>query len=154
MSSISGFRPTVTGNLGRDPELRSSRDGVYASASLAWTPRRRDERGQWVDAGDTIWFDLVAFGPMIDLLCSVPGGSRVTVSGRGDRREFVRRDGSAGSSLRIVVELLGVHERRERNGATPAADPAVASVRADLQAQGLASAAGMSDGWGAEGLSW
>lgn len=108
------FIVNVTGNLGRDPESKLTASGTgMASAPLAYTPRRRDGRGGWEDAGPTIWLDIVAFGVMADWLVALQKGDRVSVSGPAERRDFTRRDGSADHSLRIRVATLGYVERRK-----------------------------------------
>lgn len=109
------FTVTVTGNVGREPEVSTLPDGrLMARCGLAHTPRTQDAGGAWVDAGPTVWVDVVAFGSMADWLGVVPRGARLTVSGRAQRRDFVRKDGQPDHALRVVVDMLGLHDRRQQ----------------------------------------
>lgn len=75
---------TVIGGLGKDPELKGSRDGnkSFAKFSVAWSERQRDANGQWID-GPTQWIQVTAFGRLAQNVCqSLHKGDRVVVSGR------------------------------------------------------------------------
>ena len=52
----------VTGNLTRDPELRSLPSGTsVCELRLAVNSRRKDESGNWVDKPN--YFDVTVWGP-------------------------------------------------------------------------------------------
>lgn len=53
---------TIVGALGKDPEMKTSRDGQtsWAQMSLAWSERSKDKTGQWVD-GPTVWVQVKVF---------------------------------------------------------------------------------------------
>ena len=47
---------SIKGRAGSDGEIRFTPSGVAAcSFSVADTPRKKDESGNWVDAGPTLW---------------------------------------------------------------------------------------------------
>ena len=51
---------TLLGNVGKDPEIRSTAGGItVASFSLATADRQKDAQGNWTDK--TEWHNLVAF---------------------------------------------------------------------------------------------
>jgi single-strand DNA-binding protein len=51
----------LLGNLGKDPEVRSTPQGMtIARFSLATGERKKDQSGQWVD--HTEWHNIVTFG--------------------------------------------------------------------------------------------
>jgi single stranded DNA-binding protein len=51
---------TLLGNVGKDPEIRSSASGVMvANLTLATSDRQKDAQGNWQDR--TEWHNLVAF---------------------------------------------------------------------------------------------
>ena len=51
----------LVGNLGRDPEVRSTPSGTQvANFSLATRGRKKDDAGNWQD--ETDWHDIVCFG--------------------------------------------------------------------------------------------
>ena len=51
----------ITGNLTKDPELRSTNGGMsVCEMRVAVNSRRKDQSGQWVDKPN--YFDVVVFG--------------------------------------------------------------------------------------------
>lgn len=73
----------ITGNLGKDPELRTSKDGrtTYATTSIAWTEQTRDATGQWHD-GPTIWVQTTIYGRQAhNAVASLQKGARVIAIG-------------------------------------------------------------------------
>lgn len=74
---------TVTGRLGKDPELKTSQAGKeYVRMSVAWQERQKDRTGEWVD-GPTVWLSVTAFGRQAgNIVASLKKGDHVTVTGR------------------------------------------------------------------------
>ena len=57
----------LVGNVGRDPEIRSTQSGTQvANFSLATNERRRDANGEWTD--HTEWHKLVVWGRMVGVV--------------------------------------------------------------------------------------
>jgi len=57
----------LVGNVGRDPEVRSTQSGTrIATFPLATNERRKDESGNWVDS--TEWHNIVAWGRTADVV--------------------------------------------------------------------------------------
>jgi single-strand DNA-binding protein len=57
----------LLGNLGKDPEIRTTGGGMtIASFSLATADRRKDSQGNWQDY--TEWHNLVAFGKTAEII--------------------------------------------------------------------------------------
>lgn len=57
----------LLGNLGKDPEIRTTGGGMtIASFSLATADRRKDSQGNWQDY--TEWHNLVAFGKTAEVI--------------------------------------------------------------------------------------
>ncbi len=89
---------TIKGNLGRDPEFRFTKAGVpVASFSVAHTPRRKNDAGEWEDAGETVWYRVTAWEDLAEAVAEhLTKGSRIEVeltdAGVKDR-EYVNRDG-------------------------------------------------------------
>lgn len=73
----------LTGNLGKDPELKSTRDGKpMLTLSVAWSERTRDANGQW-QPGPTVWVSARVFGRQAEHAAqSLHKGSMVTISGQ------------------------------------------------------------------------
>lgn len=75
---------TITGRLGKDPELSTSRDGstTYARCPIGWSERVKDKTGQWVD-GPTVWVQTTIFGRQAEnVVASLHKGDRVTAFGQ------------------------------------------------------------------------
>lgn len=74
---------TITGNLGKTPELKHSSSGkAWATFSLAWSERIRDAQGNW-DQGPTVWVQVAVFGKLAEAACAnLSKGMQVQVTGR------------------------------------------------------------------------
>ncbi len=100
----------VTGNLTRDPELRSLPSGTaVCELRVAVNSRRKDQSGEWVDKPN--YFDVAAYGPQGENCATyLSKGRPVAVEGRLDWREWEAQDGSKRQAIRIVansVQFLG-----------------------------------------------
>ena len=101
----------ITGNLTRDPELRSTGSGMpVCDMRVAVNSRRKDASGEWVDKPN--YFDVTVFGAQGEN-CStyLSKGRPVAVEGRLDWREWEAKDGSgkrqAVSIIANSVQFLG-----------------------------------------------
>jgi single-strand DNA-binding protein len=101
----------ITGNLTRDPELRSTGGGTsVCDMRVAVNSRRKDGSGNWVDKPN--YFDVTVFGAQGEN-CStyLSKGRPVAVEGRLDWREWEAKDGSgkrqAVSIIANSVQFLG-----------------------------------------------
>ena len=72
----------LVGNLGRDPEVRSTASGLsVANFSVATTSRRKSGDGNWQD--ETEWHNVVVFGKSADTAGQyLSKGKQVYVEGR------------------------------------------------------------------------
>lgn len=104
---------TVTGNVGKAPELKTTASGkAMASFSIASTQKREGKEPV------TTWVDVVCFDEQADVVSqSVNKGDRLVVSGRVQLEKFTRKDGTEGQSLRMIADEVSVSLRfpkRER----------------------------------------
>jgi single-strand DNA-binding protein len=111
MAATNINRVVLTGNLTRDPELRSTQSGTsVCGLRIACNTRRKDASGQWVDKPN--YFDVTVFGAQGEN-CStyLSKGRPVAVEGRLDWREWEAKDGSgtrqAVSIIANSVQFLG-----------------------------------------------
>ena len=101
----------VTGNLTRDPELRSTGGGTsVCELRVAVNSRRKDQSGQWVDKAN--YFDVTVWGAQGENCANyLSKGRPVAVEGRLDWREWEAKDGSgkrqAVSIVANSVQFLG-----------------------------------------------
>jgi single-strand DNA-binding protein len=82
----------LLGNVGKDPEIRSTPGGTkVASFSIATSERQKDASGNWADR--TEWHNLVAFSKLADIVESyVKKGSKLFIEGRLNTRNWEDKD--------------------------------------------------------------
>lgn len=112
---------TVTGNLGRDVELRYTKSGSpVLELHIACTASSKDKQtGEWSDDGAPLWIKAAFWNQDAERLADLglSKGSKVSVSGTLVRREYTGRDGSKGESLEVrFPRFLGVIPRQRRSG--------------------------------------
>jgi single-strand DNA-binding protein len=133
-------RVVISGNLTRDPELRSTPGGgtTICGLRIAVNSRRKDESGQWVDKPN--YFDVTVFGAQGENCAQyLTKGRPVAVDGRLNWREWEAKDGSKRQSVDIIadsVQFLGSREGGQSNGTVESDLPADTS---DFQQAGVAS---------------
>jgi single-strand DNA-binding protein len=103
-------RVVLTGNLTRDPELRTTPSGTdVCSLRLACNTRRKDSSGSWADKPN--FFDVIVWGAQAASCSSyLEKGRPVAVDGRLEWRDWEDRDGNRRQSVEIVadsVQFLG-----------------------------------------------
>jgi single-strand DNA-binding protein len=93
----------VTGNLTRDPELKSTSGGTpICKLRVAVNSRRRDQGGEWVDKPN--FFDVTVFGAQGENCATyLSKGRPVAIEGRLEWSEW---DASDGSGKRSKVEII------------------------------------------------
>ena len=96
-------RVLVTGNLTKDPELRSTPSGTsICKLRIAVNSRRKDASGQWVDKPN--YFDVTVWGAQGENCAQyLQKGRGVAIDGRLDWREW---DATDGSGKRQAVEII------------------------------------------------
>jgi single-strand DNA-binding protein len=104
-------RVVLTGNLTRDPELRSLPSGMsVCSLRIASNTRRKDQTtGEWTDKPN--YFDVTVWGAQGEN-CSrfLSKGRPIALDGRLEWREWQAQDGQKRQSVEIIadsVQFLG-----------------------------------------------
>ena len=120
MAATNINRVVITGNLTRDPELRSTRGGTsVCSLRIATNSRRKDASGNWVEKPN--YFDVTVWGAQGENCAQyLSKGRPVAIDGRLDWREWEAQDGSKRQAVQIIastVQFLG--GRQEGEGAQP-----------------------------------
>lgn len=100
---------TLIGRVGRDPEVRTTRNGLkVADISLATTERWKKEG---VKKEHTEWHRLTVFGPLVDVFANhVQKGAQIMVSGRLRTEKWEDDNKKNHYTTSIIVddlELLG-----------------------------------------------
>jgi single-strand DNA-binding protein len=113
-------RVVITGNLTRDPELRSTPGGTsVCSLRVAVNSRRKEsESGQWVDKPN--YFDVTVWGAQGENCAQyLSKGRPVAVDGRLNWREWEAQDGAKRQAVDIIadsVQFLGSRDGAQLNG--------------------------------------
>ena len=78
----------LLGNVGKDPEIRSTAGGmIIASFSLATADRQKDQQGNWQDK--TEWHNLVAFSRTAEIVRDyVKKGTQLFIEGKIQTRSW------------------------------------------------------------------
>ena len=94
------------GNLGRDPEVRTTNSGSsVCNFSIACNERRKDRDGNWTD--HTEWINVVTFGKTAENVGRfLTKGRQVYVEGRLQTRKWQDRDGNDRWSTEVVAEKV------------------------------------------------
>ncbi len=113
-------RVTITGNLTRDPELRSLPSGTsVCKLRVAVNSRRKDgASGEWVDKPN--YFDVTVWGAQGENCANyLSKGRPVAVDGRLDWREWESQEGQKRQAVEIIadtVQFLGSRDGASGGG--------------------------------------
>ncbi|MCB9760356.1 MAG: single-stranded DNA-binding protein [Alphaproteobacteria bacterium] len=96
----------LIGNLGQDPELRTTGGGTaVVNLRIATSERRKDRDGNWAD--HTEWHSVVAFGRTaenVNQYCRK--GRQLYIEGRLQTRQWQDRDGNNRYSTEVVADII------------------------------------------------
>ena len=99
-------RVLVTGNLTRDPELRSTPSGTsVCKLRIAVNTRRKDASGQWADKPN--YFDVTVWGQQGENCATyLQKGRPVAIDGRLEWREWEAQDGTKRQAVEVVADTV------------------------------------------------
>jgi single-strand DNA-binding protein len=109
----------LLGNVGKDPEIRSTGGGtMVATFSIATSERAKDPQGNWADR--TEWHNIVAYGKVAEIIRDyVKKGSKLFVEGRLQTRNWDDKEFAGRKVYRteiIVSDLTLLSGREEGSG--------------------------------------
>jgi single-strand DNA-binding protein len=119
-------RVVLTGNLTRDPELRTTPSGTsVCSLRIASNTRRKDGSGNWVEKPN--FFDVTVWGAQGENCANyLSKGRPIALDGRLEWREWEDKEGNKRQAVDIIadsVQFLGSREGAENGGRfTPQTD--------------------------------
>jgi single-strand DNA-binding protein len=139
-------RVVLTGNLTRDPELRSTNSGLpVCSLRVACNTRRKNQAtGDWEEKPN--YFDVTVFGAQGENCARfLSKGRPVAVDGRLDWREWDDGNGNKRQAVSIIAEAVQFLGGRDdaaggSNGFTPRSD--VPADTRDFEPAGTPAAGG------------
>lgn len=97
----------LTGNLTKDPELRSLPSGVsVCQLRIASNTRRKDgQSGEWIDKPN--YFDVTVWGKQAEIAAQyLARGRSVAVDGRLEWREWTDQQGNKRQNVAVVANSL------------------------------------------------
>lgn len=104
----------LTGNLGRDPELRAHNGDNILNFAIGVAIGTKDKP-------ETMWVDCALWGKRATSLQPYLGkGMRVTVSGPIKLEEYKAKDGTMKSRLRLSVDQLDLPPKNDQSSTAPA----------------------------------
>jgi single-strand DNA-binding protein len=141
-------RVVLTGNLTRDPELRSLPSGMsVCSLRIASNTRRKGSSGEWEDKPN--FFDVTVWGAQGENCARfLSKGRPVALDGRLEWREWQDQQGNNRQSVEIVadsVQFLGGRDEGQGGGGggfTPRSDVPVNQSDFQQQPQPVSAPAG------------
>jgi single-strand DNA-binding protein len=107
MAATNINRVVLTGNLTRDPELRSTPSGMsVCSLRIASNTRRKDNTsGEWTDKPN--YFSVTVWGAQGENCARfLAKGRPVCIDGRLEWREWTGQDGAKRESVEIVADAV------------------------------------------------
>ena len=112
----------LSGNLTRDPDLRTTASGsAVLGLGLAVNERRKDASGQWVDEPN--FFDCTLFGNRAQSVAHMLAkGVKVMIEGHLHYSTWEAKDGGKRSKVEVIVDELELPKRD--GGAQPQAPAA------------------------------
>lgn len=115
---MAGYQHTIIiGNVGRDPELRYTQQGVAVcdfsvAVSRRWTDRNTNEQRE-----ETTWFRVSAWRALAETVSQyVHKGMQVMVTGRISASAFMGQDGQPRASLDLTAQEIQFLGRRGEPG--------------------------------------
>ena len=118
-------RVIISGNIGQEPELRSTASGMpVLSFSVAVNDRRKDSGGEWTDYVN--WISCTMFGARAESVSRfLSKGAKVSIEGKLRWNQW-ERDGQKRSKIEVIVDELEFMSSRggsgEANRQSPGAD--------------------------------
>ena len=116
MAATNINRVIVTGNLTRDPELRSLPSGnSVCKLRIAVNSRRKDQSGEWVDKPN--YFDVTVWGAQGENCATyLSKGRPVAIDGRLEWREWETQDGNKRQATEIIADSVQFLGSRDGSG--------------------------------------
>ena len=145
MAATNINRVVISGNLTRDPELRSTPGGTsVCSLRIAVNSRRKDDSGNWVDKPN--YFDVTVWGAQGENCAQyLAKGRPVAVDGRLNWREWETRTAPSGSPWISLPTRCSSWARETRPRRTAPVESDLPADTSDFQQAGVASGGGSDD---------
>ena len=128
---------TIIGNLTRDPELRTTSQGIQVCTFTVAVNRRQSRQNAENGQTEADFFRVTAWRQLADI-CSkyLAKGRKVCVIGPVSVSTYTGNDGTARYSLEVTADDVEFLSSRSDAGMSPAAAPAPQAAQAPAAAGG------------------
>jgi single-strand DNA-binding protein len=136
----------LLGNIGKDPEIRATPNGVpVASFGLATSERQKDASGNWTDR--TEWHNVIAYARLAEIVRDyVKKGSKLFIEGRLNTRNWEDKDTKKKVyRTEIIVSDLSLLSGREEGAGASSRPASTSSSSASFDQRPAAAAGGQDD---------
>ena len=105
-------RVIISGNIGQEPELRSTASGMpVLSFSVAVNDRRKDSSGEWTDYVN--WISCTMFGARAESVSRyLSKGSKVAIEGKLRWSQWETKEGQKRSKIDVIVDEIELMSSR------------------------------------------
>lgn len=112
----------ISGNLGRDPELRATKSGMQVLGFSVCVNTRVKRGDSWEDKPN--WVEVSIFGKRAEAVAKyLAKGTHVTLHGRLSQSTWETKDGQKRSRLEVIADDIDF-SGGARSDSAPAAEPA------------------------------
>jgi len=93
---------TIHGTVSKEPELRYSQGGnAVLTFSVADNYGKDDKK-------KTTWWDIIVFGKLAENVANtINKGTSILVSGRLEQEDYTKKDGTKGTSRKLIADEVG-----------------------------------------------
>ncbi len=130
-------RVTLLGNVGKEPEIRDSQNGKFATFSLATTDRAYTKKDGTQVPERTEWHNIVANGRIVETIEKyVTKGTKLYIEGKLRTRKYTARDNTEKYVTEIYLdnmELLGGKPEQQQQAQQSANVPFYNQQRSQTQ---------------------
>jgi single-strand DNA-binding protein len=111
---MAGYQYTIiVGNVGRDPELRYTQQGVAVCDFSVAVSRRWNDRGSNEQREETTWFKVSAWREKAETISQyVKKGQQIMVTGEVKASAYTGQDGQPKASLELTLREFQFLGRR------------------------------------------
>ena len=107
-------RVVISGNLTRDPELKTVGETTVCGLRIANNARVK-QHGEWTDKANYV--DITVFGRQAESCNTyLAKGRAVMIDGRLDFQEWQAQDGSKRNALRVIADNVQFLDSGQRDG--------------------------------------
>ena len=112
----------ISGNLGRDPELRATKSGMQVLSFSVCVNTQVKRGDSWEDKPN--WVEVSIFGRRAEAVAKyLAKGTHVTLHGRLSQSTWETKDGQKRSRLEVIADDIDF-SGGARSDSAPAAEPA------------------------------